>query len=603
MMKRITFFTILLFVLFQLSNVTLHAQVPQHDSLLVRVYKCLDDSRYDEAERIISETYKSKQQLTTIQEYYLLCFEAEVMYYNALFGIGTQSTLEALRIAETLNNDTLIGNCYNFLGLFAMNESNIHEAIKHLQKAVKYIPALHRNDFIAYQYQAYSNLAECFLKINQPDSTLYYTDKSQIEALLLNRIRGMALNKLNNGDAYILKNQFKEAQKEYEEGLNIIKNTKHADVLQFLYTALMMCYNKQGNQKLSLEYLNRAQETDKNDSVNEYSRINFYQQAVSLQQQNKNYQAAFYLQTRLNEIKQQNEKLEIEQRNKILERFYEKSKQLALANLDSELKETELRNKNQITYFLLALLGVGILFTLSLYFLYRQRSKLQEVEHRVALERLTHQKELEQQKMKNDVILEERNRIAKELHDDLGSLSSSIHIMSGLIEKNLSQDSRELEIAQKIKRNSAQLSETLSDLVWAVYSKNDSFDNLIERLKNYAYEMLHYQDIQIQFKHDYNLTGIHIGIVLRKNIFLLFKEAINNVAKYSKATSVNIDMKLNNKELLMTIIDNGVGFEMDANRSGNGMLNMKSRANAINGSLIVKSGLNQGTSIQLNCLI
>ncbi|MFN9882358.1 MAG: hypothetical protein ACK53R_03175, partial [Bacteroidota bacterium] len=91
------------------------------------VYHYLDTYQYDEAERIISEVYKSKKQMTPLEEYYLLCFEAEVMYYNALFGIGTESTLDALRIAESLNNDTLIGNCYNFLGLFAMNESNTQD--------------------------------------------------------------------------------------------------------------------------------------------------------------------------------------------------------------------------------------------------------------------------------------------------------------------------------------------------------------------------------------------------------------------------------------------------------------------------------------------
>jgi signal transduction histidine kinase len=226
---------------------------------------------------------------------------------------------------------------------------------------------------------------------------------------------------------------------------------------------------------------------------------------------------------------------------------------------------------------------------------------MQEIEHRVALERLSHQNELEQQKIKTHAILEERNRIAKELHDDLGSLSSSIHIMSGLIEKNLRTDSYESEIAQKIKRNSAQLSETLSDLVWAVYSKNDSFDNLIERMKNYAYEMLQYKDIQVQFKHDYRLSGLSAGIVLRKNLFLLFKEAINNVAKYSKASLVKIELKILDQELLLSITDNGVGFDNGMNKLGNGMANMRSRAHAVSGALNIVSAYNEGTSIELRC--
>lgn len=601
-MRRIACLIVLTFSLVTINHRSAHAHTFFNDSLLNVVYHYLDTYQYDEAERIISEAYKSKKQMTPLEEYYLLCFEAEVMYYNALFGIGTESTLDALRIAESLNNDTLIGNCYNFLGLFAMNESNTQDAIGYLRKAVYFLPAYHHNYSIALQYQAYANLAECFLKNNQPDSAIYYSNLSQIEASAINRKRGMALNQLNIGDAYFLKGATNVAIKKYEEAIQLIELDHQIDVLQTLYTALMTCYHANGNQRMAMNYLNLALQTDTNKAVTAYSRIYFYKQAIAIQQKNKNYQSAFELQNRFNEIKQQNEKKEIERRNKILERYYEKSKLLALANLDGELKENELQRKNLITYFLIALVIFCLLLSISIYYLFRQRSNMQKAEHHAELDRLTLQKELEQQKLKSDVILEERDRIAKELHDDLGSLSSSIHIMSGLLENKLNQDSRENMLAQKISRNAKQLSETLSDLVWAVYSKNDSFDNLIERMKNHAFEMLQYQDIEIHFKYNDQLRDIDVGIVLRKNLFLLFKEAINNVAKYSKASIVNIELNRSENKLILAIIDNGTGFDTTTQPSGNGLSNMKSRAEAISGNLSIESAPGNGTCIMLTCL-
>lgn len=598
MLKRILF---IVFLFYQFISNNLYAQLHQvkQDSLLLSVYHLLDGCRYDEAESTISNIYLQKKSLTPLQDYFLLCFEAEVMYYNALFGIGTRSTLEALGIAESLKNDTLIGNCYNFLGLFAMNEQNVPEAIGHLQKAIRLIPAGHDNDFISFQFQAYSNLAECFLKINQADSALYYSERSQKEASSLNRKRGLALNLLNIGDALQIKKDYVNAIRAYTAGLDYVKQTQHADVIQFLYTALMTASFYLGKISQAEEFLKLADGINKNEFINSYSQINFYQQAIAFQEAIKHYEDAFSLQKRLNALKHQNEKLEIEQRNNILERYYEKSKQVALLNLDSELKASELRAQSLTTRFLYVLLGIGSLFTVSLLLLYRQRMRLQNLEHRTALEVLKHQKELEQQKIKSEVVTEERNRIAKELHDELGSLAASIQIMSTMLEKDnsISDDSKQLIL--KMKKHSSQLSESLSDLVWAVYSKNDSFDNLIQRMKNYAFEILALKNIEVDFKYDYTLAQMNLGVIQRKNIFLLFKEAINNISKYSRATKVEIKLESQSRQFTMHIKDNGVGFDAKTAKTGNGLKNMQARAKAINGTLELKCRQGTGTEIIL----
>jgi signal transduction histidine kinase len=582
-----------------LCNEVKSSTITAEDSLLHKVYLSLDASDYNEAGLLINQIYRSQKSLTRLQQYYLHCFQAEVMYYHALFGIGKQSTLEALHIAEELHNDTLIGNCYNFLGLFTMNENSLDESVIYLTKAIKLLPPFHQNDYIAYRYQALSNLAECFLKLNLPDSALYYSNLSDREALKMNKARGLALNKLNIGDAYQLQSKFKEAIDTYQKGLEYLVDTINRDVKLFLYTAMMQCASRIPDIPRARNYLQQALQIESLPDVNNYARISFLQQAIAFELLQNNYREASALQLKLNRLNEQNNRLEIEQRNNIIERYYENSKMLALANKDREIQASELRNKILINRFLFALLAVGILFTASLYVLYRQRNKLLTIEHNVALERLSHQKELEQQKLKNDTILEERNRIAKELHDDLGSLASSVHIMSGMLEKNLIEDERNAQLAAKIKRNSAQLSETLSDLVWAVYSKNDSFENMIHRMKNYAFEILPVQSIQVHFKYDYSIMDMSLGVVQRKNIFLIFKEAINNISKYSKADTVNIEFEKRENQMTLIISDNGIGFDINKNNRGNGINNLYARAKAIQGKIHLTSSEGKGTEIKL----
>ena len=88
-------------------------------------------------------------------------------------------------------------------------------------------------------------------------------------------------------------------------------------------------------------------------------------------------------------------------------------------------------------------------------------------------------------------------------------------------------------------------------------------------------------------------------LVLKRNVYLIFKEAVNNIAKYSEATVVDIILKIENNKLLLTISDNGKGFDTSNNTKGNGLNNMRKRAEQINAILEIKSSINKGTIISL----
>jgi signal transduction histidine kinase len=139
----------------------------------------------------------------------------------------------------------------------------------------------------------------------------------------------------------------------------------------------------------------------------------------------------------------------------------------------------------------------------------------------------------------------------------------------------------------------------MSDIVWAINPVNDSFEKTIFRMKEFAADILEPFNIQYEFELSQGLNSINTGLRKRKDLFLFFKEAVNNAAKYSRCTKVVIKITEQNEFILLLIEDNGVGFDTTKNYTGNGMRNMKQRAEQMNGEYAISSEEGKGTSIRL----
>ncbi|MBS1933841.1 MAG: hypothetical protein JST96_07560 [Bacteroidetes bacterium] len=191
-----------------------------------------------------------------------------------------------------------------------------------------------------------------------------------------------------------------------------------------------------------------------------------------------------------------------------------------------------------------------------------------------------------------------RNKIAQDLHDDIGSTLSSISILSDLAlkEKDASQTT---EAIHEIKDNSVTLMEKMDDIVWSINPKNDSLENLLMRIRRFATALFEAKDIDYTISISEHIHEIKLPVDYRQHIYLILKEAINNLAKYSKATKANIDIEFAGYILRMSVMDNGIGFSSEENSTGNGILNMKTRAALMNASLNIKSGPGKGTVISL----
>ncbi len=195
-----------------------------------------------------------------------------------------------------------------------------------------------------------------------------------------------------------------------------------------------------------------------------------------------------------------------------------------------------------------------------------------------------------------------RTRISTDLHDDIGSTLSSISILSDMALHEPSPDQSSGMITE-IRENSLSLMEKMDDIVWSINPKNDSMEDLLLRTKRFASALFEAKDIDYTITIQQNIQSVYLPMEYRQHIYLIMKEAINNLVKYSGATQALIDVGYTGSSLLVKIKDNGSGFSTDKKLSGNGILNMKNRAALMNASLRIESTPNEGTLVTLGVKI
>ena len=191
-----------------------------------------------------------------------------------------------------------------------------------------------------------------------------------------------------------------------------------------------------------------------------------------------------------------------------------------------------------------------------------------------------------------------RADIARDLHDEMGSTLTSINIMSTLALQQTGPDAINTNL-QKIKNYSGDMMESMSDIVWAINPMNDSMDKMILRMRELAEELLEPARINYSFREEGMVRSLKLDVNQRKELYLVFKEALNNAVKYSGATELFILIKEEHGALHMQIKDDGAGFDINKNYSGSGIQNMHSRAGKINAELQIRSVTGTGTSVSI----
>ncbi len=193
-----------------------------------------------------------------------------------------------------------------------------------------------------------------------------------------------------------------------------------------------------------------------------------------------------------------------------------------------------------------------------------------------------------------------RNRIATDLHDDMGSTLSSIRIFSDVAKKQIEEVKPEtVQLLDRISNNATSLSENMQDIIWTIRSDNDTLEDLVSRMREFGLRVCDAKHIQFNTIVSQSFRASKLTLEQRRNLYLIFREALNNAVKYAESTRIDLRLNLKGRFLKMELNDNGKGFNIDLIKRGNGLNNLEKRAKEIGGQIEIKSAPGKGTSINL----
>lgn len=246
---------------------------------------------------------------------------------------------------------------------------------------------------------------------------------------------------------------------------------------------------------------------------------------------------------------------------------------------------------------------IGLVFELAWLLMglaYKNRKEtIERTRERERLRTENEKKELEKQMAIMEAQQQERNRISADMHDELGSGVTAIRLMSEIVRAKM-KDSTLPEI-DKISNSANDLITKMNTIIWTMSSSNDTVENLVTYIRTSAFEFFENTGIECKFNLPAVIPDIELSGEKRRNIFLAVKESLNNVVKHAKATNVVIDVKVQDRRLHITIQDNGVGIDFETiRRFGNGLKNMKSRLERINGKFTIINNEGALTQFEMN---
>jgi two-component system sensor histidine kinase UhpB len=495
------------------------------------------------------------------------------------FPIALKHLQQAVYNAEKLNNPKLMGSAYSGISFYYSRTKDYKSALQWQSKAIKIFEEADNKPMLSRLYVAAGMTANA---ASDSASAVNYYQK----ALALSKLLG---NKEKISNAYEKLTTFYQSRGLYKDAYDNYR----------LYTTYRDSI-KESSTLSKIEEIRTHYETEKKD--NEIARLQTQEQIrqleiekqgaiiagnklVAKQKEDKIKLLSQQQQLRDAQIQQQEKELEqqmllAKNRQQELDQqtlLATNSKQeLLLAEQQKLIKDKQLQGQKQVRNFMIA----GILLLLVLGFALFNRYQLK--------------KKLQQQ----NELLAMRNNIARDLHDEIGSTLTSIKILSEVSQNNLQKDQLKTStLLNKITEQSSQMQQGMSDIVWAIKPDNDKLENMLVRMREYASHTLESKNIQALFIVDEQVLSQSLDMQQRRDFFLIFKEAINNAAKYSKATKVEIRVRKEGSQLLLTVVDNGVGFTPGGETSSNGLKNMKARAEAMNGTMQIASEPGQGTTV------
>lgn len=357
---------------------------------------------------------------------------------------------------------------------------------------------------------------------------------------------GLVDAKINTANSELKLNQIRSAIISYQQALSLCDSIDYLRGRAYAYEGLSEAYEEAGNYQTSLSYFKLAG-TAKDSLLNQQSSA---------------------------------------QINELQARFETEKKDRQILEQESELQKRR--------YQLIALgvfLSLVLISGVLLYNSYKSKQELKLVRE------VQHQEKLREKAIKEREE-QERQRISKDMHDELGSGLSKISILSGLI-KGQTQDAALADKVDSISKTSRELAQNMRDLIWALNPERSTLEDLFTRIREYTNAMLENLPIEINRSFPSGDIDFPIREEAQHHLFLAIKEGIHNALKHGDAQAIDLDVQLDEEHLFIHISDDGKGFYIDGVSRGNGLNNMEERLQNIGGRYEIESVPGKGTCIKL----
>ena len=476
---------------------------------------------------------------------------------------------ETTQIPERLND---IGN------LFTMKKN----FKKGLEIQLQVLKDTDKNN-VGFLGNVYNSIGVNYENLGMLDSAAFYYEKSLVAKEKGGNIYSIISSKLNLCGILDKGDQPELAIKCFEELLELQQNAKSNDKLSITFLNLAIANRKLDQYSKALNWLDSASVyIHKFDDpyllkplYTQYSRsfqeTGRYKQAVLYKDSLIAINDSIYAKEKQKAIFELNTKYETEI----------KDEQINSLELENSVKQLKIENQRWLllasSIFLVMLIG-GVVF----YVIYSRQK--QSKEQALALMLLRE---------------EERARIASDMHDEIGSGLTRISFLSEQLKMNDDQKAEQTNgLSDKIITQSRTLSKNIKEIIWAVDPSNDKLSELIYYMRNFAMDFCEQTELKCEIHFPDDVDEENIEAQVRRNLYLLLKEALNNIAKYAKAQKVDVQLTIDGAFVSLFVEDNGIGFDQLLVKRGMGLSTMKKRCELLGGNFSLKSEVGNGTQLQ-----
>lgn len=460
----------------------------------------------------------------------------------------------------------------------------IYREMGQVEKAKAYLQAA-TNDFLAigsmdYYMTTLPSLGGLYLKQKQYDSTLLYYRKA-LDYQQKNINVNTAFAWENMGDAFFamaednLGSSYNDsALYHYTQARNFFAKTGDTADVAFEAINIGKCLARLKRYQEAIAYLTGALKIFGKDNQPDHA----FEASLELSQAYSaigNYKQAYQYLQESTEYKDSLEATNNNERIATMFAQYEtdkKDRTIQLLNTQKALDNQEISRQHIITIFTISLIVLGACMVLILWNRRGIKQKLKEVQM--------------------------RNQLSSDLHDDIGSSLSSILLLSNMAAQNDIDKQMAGQLLNKINNNAREVIDRMSDIVWSMNPRFDEGESLRERIENYVASLKELTSVAICVNIDNKIDQQHFTMELRKNIFLIIKEAINNALKYAGAAAIMLVLAVDDKNFVLTVQDDGKGFNKTETTPGNGFDTMVNRAKASYGTCEVTSAPGKGTLVK-----